>query len=296
MARRGVGGGAPGGPEGPERGLPELLRVDHGKAEGPEGRAAPLPVQERPAGSRSGSPRTPRFRVLGNGRLRLPKVGDVEVRWSRDLPAAPIVGHGDQGRGGPVLRVVRRRRPAGLHQLPETANNRGVRDRPRHRPDFAVLERRHQDRRAEVPAARGEETAGAVGAGRLSRKQKGSANRDKARVKVARAHAHVTDARRDFHHKLSTAIIRDSQAVYVEDLYGGGGWRGRGWRSRWATRAGRRWCRYWSTRRRCTAGTSAGSAGGADVAGLLGLRGQGRPEAAERPGVDVRSVRGRPRP
>ena len=30
-----------------------------------------------------------RFRVLGNGRLRLPKIGDVEVRWSRDLPASP---------------------------------------------------------------------------------------------------------------------------------------------------------------------------------------------------------------
>lgn len=37
-------------------------------------------------------------------------------------------------------------------------------------------------------------------------------------VKVARAHARVADVRRDFHHKLSTAIIRDNQAVYVEDL------------------------------------------------------------------------------
>ncbi len=52
----------------------------------------------------------------------------------------------------------------------------------------------------------------------LSRKQKGSANRDKARVKVARAHARVADARRDFHHQLSTALIRDNQAVAVEDL------------------------------------------------------------------------------
>jgi putative transposase len=52
----------------------------------------------------------------------------------------------------------------------------------------------------------------------LSRKQRGSGNRDKARVKVARAHARVSDARRDFHHKLSTQIIRDSQAMYVEDL------------------------------------------------------------------------------
>jgi len=52
----------------------------------------------------------------------------------------------------------------------------------------------------------------------LTRKQKGSANRDKARVKVARAHARVADSRRDFHHQLSTALIRDNQAVAVEDL------------------------------------------------------------------------------
>lgn len=30
-----------------------------------------------------------RFAVLDNGRLRLPKIGDVPVRWSRDLPAVP---------------------------------------------------------------------------------------------------------------------------------------------------------------------------------------------------------------
>ena len=30
-----------------------------------------------------------RFKVLPNGRLRLPKVGDVEIRWSRSLPSAP---------------------------------------------------------------------------------------------------------------------------------------------------------------------------------------------------------------
>jgi len=52
----------------------------------------------------------------------------------------------------------------------------------------------------------------------LSRKEKGSRNRDKARVKVARAHAQVADARREFHHQLSTTLIRDSQAVAVEDL------------------------------------------------------------------------------
>ncbi|MGW5214335.1 RNA-guided endonuclease TnpB family protein [Streptomyces sp. NPDC004051] len=52
----------------------------------------------------------------------------------------------------------------------------------------------------------------------LSRKQKGSKNRAKARSRVARRHARVADRRRDFHHQASTRIIRDDQAVYVEDL------------------------------------------------------------------------------
>ena len=53
---------------------------------------------------------------------------------------------------------------------------------------------------------------------RLSRKQKGSANRAKAKVKVARVHARITDRRRDHLHKLSTRIIRENQTVIIEDL------------------------------------------------------------------------------
>lgn len=52
----------------------------------------------------------------------------------------------------------------------------------------------------------------------MSRKTKGSKNRDKQRVKVARAHAKVADARKDFHHKLSTKLIRENQAISVETL------------------------------------------------------------------------------
>ncbi|MFE3545824.1 transposase [Nocardia sp. NPDC059177] len=44
----------------------------------------------------------------------------------------------------------------------------------------------------------------------MSRKEKGSKNRAKARVKVARVHARVADTRRDWAHKQSTTIIRDS--------------------------------------------------------------------------------------
>jgi putative transposase len=52
----------------------------------------------------------------------------------------------------------------------------------------------------------------------LSRKQKGSSNRHKARVKVARVHAQITDARKDFLHKLTTQLVRENQTIVVEDL------------------------------------------------------------------------------
>ncbi|MEU1898869.1 RNA-guided endonuclease TnpB family protein [Nocardiopsis dassonvillei] len=52
----------------------------------------------------------------------------------------------------------------------------------------------------------------------LSRKAKGSTNRDKARRKVARVHARITDRRRDFLHKLSTRLVRENQVVVIEDL------------------------------------------------------------------------------
>ena len=53
---------------------------------------------------------------------------------------------------------------------------------------------------------------------RLARKEKGSNNRAKARLKVARVHAWIADRRRDHLYKLSTRIIRENQTVVIEDL------------------------------------------------------------------------------
>ena len=53
---------------------------------------------------------------------------------------------------------------------------------------------------------------------RRDHKQKGSANRTKAGVKVARIHARIADRRRDQLHKLSTRLIRENQTVAIEDL------------------------------------------------------------------------------
>jgi putative transposase len=52
----------------------------------------------------------------------------------------------------------------------------------------------------------------------LSRKAPGSNNRQKAKLKVARVHARITDRRRDFLHKLTTRLVRENQTVVIEDL------------------------------------------------------------------------------
>ena len=52
----------------------------------------------------------------------------------------------------------------------------------------------------------------------FSRKQKGSKNSEKARLRLARQHAYISNARNDFLHKLSKAIIDENQVVVVEDI------------------------------------------------------------------------------
>ena len=52
----------------------------------------------------------------------------------------------------------------------------------------------------------------------LSRKTKDSSNRQKARLKVARIHAKIKDARTDFLHKLTTDLVRNNSLIAIEDL------------------------------------------------------------------------------
>jgi len=52
----------------------------------------------------------------------------------------------------------------------------------------------------------------------LARKAKGSNNRAKARTKVARVHARITDRRRDLLHKVTTRLVRENQTIVIEDL------------------------------------------------------------------------------
>ena len=152
-----------------------------------------------------------RFKVLAGGKLRLPKIGDIQVRWSRDLPSEPSsVTVIIDAAGRYFASFVVDAQP---DALPAAEAVTGIDLGLTH---FAVLSDGRKIasprflRRAEHKLRRAQKA--------LSRKQDGSQNRDKARVKVARAHARVADARREFCHQLSTALIRDNQAVAVEDL------------------------------------------------------------------------------
>ena len=53
---------------------------------------------------------------------------------------------------------------------------------------------------------------------RLAKKKKGSNNRYKARLKIAKLHAKIADCRKDFLHKLTTQLVRKNQAIYTETL------------------------------------------------------------------------------
>lgn len=150
-----------------------------------------------------------------DGRLTLAKLAEpLDIRWSRPLPAGAqpstvTVSRDPAGRWHVSILVedptVQPLPPvadlvgvdAGITSLATLSTGEKVAN-PRH-------EQRHRRRLAR--AQRG-----------LARKRKGSANRAKARTKVARAYARIADARRDHLHKLSTRLVRENQAVAVEDL------------------------------------------------------------------------------
>ncbi|MBF6437280.1 RNA-guided endonuclease InsQ/TnpB family protein [Nocardia cyriacigeorgica] len=155
--------------------------------------------------------RNARFAVTPGGKLRLPKIGDVAVRWSRELPAPPSsVTVIKDAAGRYFASFVIEVDPEPMPQVDtEVGIDLGL-------ATFAVLSNGKTIlspkffRQAERRLRKAQQN--------LSRKEKGSKNRAKARVKVARAHARVRDARLDFAHKQATTVIRENQAVYVEDL------------------------------------------------------------------------------
>jgi putative transposase len=153
--------------------------------------------------------------ALHGRRLYVAKVGDIKVRWSRELPSVPssvtVIRDPDgrfyvlfvvEGAPTPLAPVTRTAGiDLGLHVFAAVAASDDTVE--------VVANPRHL-RTAERHLAHAQRA--------LSRKQKGSRNRQKARCRVAVAHRKVCDRRADHHHKLALRLIRENQAVAVEDL------------------------------------------------------------------------------
>lgn len=155
------------------------------------------------------------FSVRSNGRFFLSKVGEVRVRWSRELPNKPssvtIIREPDGHYFASfvvdvpavLLPVVEREASVdvGIARLATVATTDG---RCTEVPNPKPLDRRLRKlRRLEREK---------------SRRQKGSANRNKTRQRLASAHNDVARARRDYHHKQALMLVRDNQVIHVEDL------------------------------------------------------------------------------
>ncbi|MDF5754567.1 RNA-guided endonuclease TnpB family protein [Spongiactinospora sp. TRM90649] len=149
-----------------------------------------------------------------DGTLRLAKMdAPLDVRWSRPLPegAEPstvTVSRDAAGRWFVSLPVEEKITPlppadaavgvdVGITALATLSTGEKI-PNPRH-------ERRDRRRLAKAQRA-------------LARKEKGSNNRAKARLKVARVYARIADRRRDHLHKVTTRLVRENQVIAVEDL------------------------------------------------------------------------------
>ncbi|GIH60636.1 transposase [Microbispora siamensis] len=149
-----------------------------------------------------------------DGQLTLAKMNEpLDIVWSRPLPegARPstvTVSRDAAGRWFVSILVEETIRPldpaesavgvdAGITALVTLSTGEKVTN-PRH-------ERRDRRRLARAQRA-------------LARRVKGSANRAKARTWVARVYARIADRRRDHLHKLTTRLVRENQAVVIEDL------------------------------------------------------------------------------
>jgi putative transposase len=174
------------------------------------GRAAyPTFKKKRHGGSAEFTKSAFKFR---DGQVFLAKCSEpLPIRWSRELPAEPstiTVKLSPAGRWSVSLLV-----DIEIEPLPESPKEIGI--------DLGVT--------SLVALSTGEHFANPKGfkAKRarlrkaqkaLSRSRQGSNNRQKARLKVAKVHQEIGDARKDFLHKLTTRLVRENQTIAVEDL------------------------------------------------------------------------------
>jgi putative transposase len=148
---------------------------------------------------------------VGQHKIKLTKVGKVKVAWSRSLPSKPSSATVIKDASGRyfVSFVVETNAESlepngqfigidlGITTFATLSNGEKIEAPKPLKKNLKKLKRFQRS---------------------LSRCQKGSKRREKARLKVAKVHAQIKDIREDFLHKLSTRLIRENQTIILEDL------------------------------------------------------------------------------
>src|SRR5579862_7979151 len=146
-----------------------------------------------------------------NRQLTLARIGQMKVRWSRRFSGEPTTVHVSRTASGRYYVSFRVDEP--LAVMPKVNGQIGIdlgltafaafSDGSKHQAPRPLRRKMAQLKRAQKA---------------LSRKQRGSKNRNKARVRVARIHQKISDIRREDLHQLSTRLVRENQTIAVEDL------------------------------------------------------------------------------
>jgi len=148
---------------------------------------------------------------LRESKVYLAKIRDLKVVWSRPLPSIPtsVTVIKDAADRYFLSFVVE------IHPLPLPANGLSV-GVDLGIIDFATLS---SGEKIKAPKPLKENLIKLKRLQKkLSKKEKGSKRRERARKAVARLHAKIKDIRADFLHKLSTRLIREHQTIVLEDL------------------------------------------------------------------------------
>ena len=149
--------------------------------------------------------------AINGNKIKLPKLGWIRFAKSREVE-------------GRILNATIRRNPSGKHfvsilvetevqPLEKTDSSVGIDVGLK---DFAILSdgtvySNHKFfRRLEEKLVKEQRI--------LSRRKKGGSNWNKQRIKVARIHEKITNARNDYLHKISTEIVKNHDIIGMEDL------------------------------------------------------------------------------
>jgi putative transposase len=155
-----------------------------------------------------------KVRTVGKrGVVRLPVIGDVRMReplrWQGKILGARVFRRADQWFIAFTVETRIAKPPDHVHTNPIVGVDLGLKT--------AVMPS-HGDPLLAPKPLKGALRKLRLANRELHRRKKGSRNRDKSRIRVAKVHQRLTHIRKDWWHKRTTDLCRENQTVVIEDL------------------------------------------------------------------------------